>query len=245
MNVLIACEESQRVCTEFRKRGFNAYSNDIVKCSGGHPEWHILDNALSVTGGGMMKLQNGDWVEIPHWDLIIAHPPCTYLSNSAVRMHSLTKTPENRIEGRTLDRIDAMRFFMEMIRANTDHIAVENPVGIMNTAYRSPDQIIEPYQFAESEQDTENYVTKRTCLWLKGLPALKTNDLPRPNNAELYGRRSDGKPINFVEAHGRLPKQQSWASSIRDSVLRSKTFPGVAKAMAEQWGAYLREEEEK
>ena len=190
-----------------------------------------------------MKLQSGDWIEIPHWDLIIAHPPCTYLSNSAVRMHSLTKTPENRIEGRTLNRIDAMRFFMEMIRANAEHIAVENPVGIMNTAFRSPDQIIDPYQFAESENDTENYVTKRTCLWLKNLPRLKTNDLPRPNNAELYGRRkSDGKPINFAEGHGRLPKQQSWASSISDSVLRAKTFPGIAKAMAEQWGDYLNNE---
>lgn len=243
MNVLVACEESQRVCTAFRERGFNAYSNDIVKCSGGHPEWHILDNALSVVGGGRMKLQSGDWIEIPHWDLIIAHPPCTYLSNSAVRMHSLTKTPENRIEGRTLNRIDAMRFFMEMIRSNAEHIAVENPVGIMNTAFRSPDQIIDPYQFAESENDTENYVTKRTCLWLKNLPRLKTNDLPRPNNAELYGRRkSDGKPINFAEGHGRLPKQQSWASSISDSVLRAKTFPGIAKAMAEQWGDYLKKE---
>lgn len=244
MNVLVACEESQRVCIAFRELGFNAYSNDVVNCSGGHPEWHIHDNALSVIGGGRMHLQNGEWIDIPHWDLIIAHPPCTYLTNSAVWLHSLAKTPENRIEGRTMERISAMRFFMDMIRANSEHIAVENPVGIMNTAFRQPDQIIEPYQFAESTEDSENYVTKRTCLWLKGLPALQTNDLPRPNNAELYGRNSKGKPLNFTEAHGKTPKQQSWASHIRDSVLRSKTFPGVAKAMAEQWGAYLREGEE-
>lgn len=189
-----------------------------------------------------MKLQTGEWIEITHWGLIIAHPPCTYLSNAAVGMHSLNKTPENRIEGRTKERIKAMQFFMEMITANAEHIAVENPVGIMNTAFRKPDQIIEPYEFAESAEDTQNYVTKRTCLWMKNLPKLKTNDLPRPNNAELYGRNSKGKPLNFVEAHARLPKQQSWESIVHiDSVERSKTFPGIAKAMAEQWGDYLYE----
>ena len=227
MNVLVACEESQRVCTAFRKRGFNAYSNDIVKCSGGHPEWHILDNALSVIGGGRMKLQNGEWIEIPHWDLIIAHPPCTYLSNVNTRGHSLKSNSENRIEGLTLSRIESMRFFMEMIRANADHIAVENPVGIMNTAYRSPDQIIDPYQFAESEQDTENYVTKRTCLWLKGLPLLKTNNLQKPDNKLLFGTMSSGKTKTWEDTYS------------RDASVRSKTFPGIAKAMAEQWGDYL------
>lgn len=178
-----------------------------------------------------MRLQNGKKVYIPKWDLIIAHPPCTYLSNAAVRSHSLTKTPENRIEGRTLERINAMRFFMEMIRANADKIAVENPVGVMNTVFRKPDQIIEPYQFAESVEDKENYITKRTCLWLKNLPVLKTNDLPRPNNAELYGRFSWGKPKNWVEdhCHGNRNGED-------DATARSKTFPGIAKAMAEQWG---------
>lgn len=224
MNVLIACEESQRVCMEFRKRGFNAYSNDIQRCSGGHPEWHILDNSLSVIGGGMMRLQNNQWIEIPRWDLVIAHPPCTYLSNVATRNHSLRMTPENRIEGVTLERINAMRFFMECFRANCDHIAVENPVGIMNSAFRKPDQIIEPYQFAESVDDAENYVTKRTCLWLKNLPRLKTNDLPRPDNAELFGKFPSGK-------------RKTWEDSgSYGSVIRSKTFPGIASAMAEQWG---------
>lgn len=189
-----------------------------------------------------MHLQTGEWITISHWDLIIAHPPCQYLSNSAVQSHSLKSDYENRIEGRTLNRIDAMRFFMEMIRANSEHIAVENPVGIMNTAFRKPDQIIEPYQFAESENDTENYVTKRTCLWLKGLPLLETNTLKKPDNAKLYGRNSKGKPFNFTEGHAKLPKQQSWGSiARRDPVERAKTFPGIAKAMAEQWGDYLNE----
>lgn len=224
VNVLIACEESQRVCIEFRKRGFNAYSNDIIKCSGGHPEWHILDNALFVIGGGMMRLQNNKWVEIPRWDLIIAHPPCTFLSNANTSGHSLKATPENRIEGVTLERINSMRFFMECFRANCDHIAVENPVGIMNSAFRKPDQIIEPYMFAESVDDVENYVTKRTCLWLKNLPQLKTNDLPKPDNEKLFGRRANGKVNNWTE------------NSTTDPTIRSKTFPGIASAMAEQWG---------
>ena len=232
MNVLVACEESQMVCKAFREKGHNAYSNDIIKCSGGHPEWHILDNALSVLNGGLCRLQNGERITINHWDLIIAHPPCTYLSNAAVRQHSLKKNSENRIEGRTLQRIDAMRFFMDCIMANCDKIAVENPVGVMNTAFRKPDQIIEPYQFAAGTDDTENYVTKRTCLWLKNLPKLKTNDLPRPDNAKIFGTYSNGKAKNFVEGHAHGFKKNGQS----DATARSVTFPGVAKAMAEQWG---------
>lgn len=233
--ILIACEESQRVCIEFRKRGFEAYSCDIQKCSGGHPEWHIIDNALYVIGGGgTVKLQNGKWLTVDHWDLIIAHPPCTYLSNAAVQCHSMKSNYENRIEGRTLERINAMRFFMDMIRANCDHIAVENPVGIMNTAFRKPDQVIEPYQFASSINDTENYVTKRTCLWLKGLHPLKTNELPRPNTAEMYGRLATGKARNWTESHC-----YGDHAGVDDAVERAKTFPGIAKAMAAQWGDYI------
>lgn len=230
INILVACEESQRVCIAFRNLGFNAYSNDIIKCSGGHPEWHILDNALSVLNGGVMRLQNGKKIQIDQWDLIIAHPPCTYLSNANTSGHSLKATPENRIEGTTIERINAMRFFMECIRANAPRIAVENPVGIMNTAFRKPDQTIEPYQFAESEDDKENYVTKRTCLWLKNLPLLTINDLPKPDNKKLFGVRENGKANNWTE------------NSTTDPTIRSKTFPGIAKAMAEQWGTYVENE---
>ena len=223
MNVIVACEESQMVCKAFREKGHSAYSNDIVKCSGGHPEWHILDNALSVLNGGLCRLQNGERIDIDHWDLIIAHPPCTYLSNVAVRHHSLKSNSENRIEGRTIQRINGMRFFMDCIMANCDKIAVENPVGVMNTAFRKPDQIIEPYQFAAGLDDTENYVTKRTCLWLKNLQQLKTNNLPKPDNAKIWGRLSKGKARNWCD------------SSTHSAKIRSKTFPGVAKAMADQW----------
>ena len=223
MNVLIACEESQRICKAFRKKGHNAYSCDIVKCSGGEARWHIREDALNVLNGGRFKLQNEKWVEIEKWDLIIAHPPCTYLSNVATRHHSLKTTPINRINGRTINRIKAMDFFMRCVMADCNKIAVENPVGIMNTGYRKPDQIIEPYQFAESINDHENYVTKKTCLWLKNLPLLKTNDLPKPDNTKIFGRLSSGKVLNFTEMH-------------HGSTVRSKTFPGIAKAMAEQWG---------
>lgn len=224
MNVLVCCEESQRVCMEFRKRGHEAYSNDLLECSGGHPEWHILDNALNVIGGGKMRLQTGKWLEVDHWDLIIAHPPCTYLSHVATRQHSLRLSSENRIEGRTIQRIQAMDFFMRCIQAPCGKIAVENPVGIMNTAFRAPDQIIEPYQFAESTDDAENYVTKRTCLWLKGLPKLEGNGLQKPDNEKLFGKMKTGK-------------NKTWEDTgSRDAGVRSKTFPGIARAMAEQWG---------
>lgn len=229
INVLVACEESQRVCAEFRKRGFNAYSNDVVNTSGGHLEWHIKMDAKMVLNGGEMRLQNGERINISRWDLIIAHPPCTYLSNAATRSHSLKCTPVNWINGRTLSRIDGMEFFMQCIMANCDHIAVENPVGVMNKAYRKPDQIIEPYQFAESENDTENYVTKRTCLWLKGLPLLKTNSLEKPDNAKLFGTNKHGKAYCWNDKY------------TRDPAVRSKTFPGIAKAFAEQWGTYIEE----
>lgn len=228
MNVLIACEESQASCKAFRKLGYNAYSCDIVKCTGGHPEWHIMENALNVVNGGTFKLQRGGWLSVNRWDLIIAHPPCTYLSGVAGAHHSLKSSYENRIEGRTLERINAMDFFMRMVQANCDHIAVENPVGVMSTVFRKPDQIIEPYQFAESTEDSENYVTKKTCLWTKGLPLLKTNDLPAPDNAKIFGKYSTGRNKNWVDvAHG--------------STNRSKTFPGIAKAFAEQYGRYVEE----
>ena len=189
---------------------------------------------LVCSGGGRVKLQNGKWLDVDHWDLIIAHPPCTFLSNVAVRQHSLRMTPENRIEGTTINRIHAMEFFMRCFQAPCEHIAIENPVGIMNSAFRQPDQIIEPYNFAESIDDVENYVTKRTCLWLKGLEPLKTNNLPRPDNAKLHGRLATGKPRNWCENHCYGNKDGE-----SDAVARSKTFSGIAKAMAEQWGGYL------
>lgn len=224
MKVLIACEESQTVCKAFRAKGHEAYSCDIQKNSGGVPGWHILMDALAVINGGTLKLETGQRIDVDHWDLIIAHPPCTYLTNAANRHHSLRMTPVNQINARTLQRINAMGFFMRFVYANCDRVAIENPVGVMNTCYRSPDQIIHPYMFAKNENDTENYVTKATCLWLKGLEPLKTNDLPKPDNAKLFGITTGGKVKTWTDSYS------------RDGVVRSKTFLGIARAMAEQWG---------
>ena len=226
MNVLIACECSQTVCKEFRALGHEAYSCDIEDQYGGHPEWHIKGDCLEVLRGQMFKTEDGSTHNIDKWDLIIAHPPCTYLSNAATRNHSTKRNTIEQINERTAKRIQAQEFFMKFANANCEKVAIENPVGVMSTVYRKPDQIIEPYQFAESEEDTENYITKRTCLWLKGLNALKTNNLPKPDNAKLYGRWSNGKAGCWHEVQGQKNR----------ATVRSKTFLGIAKAMAEQWG---------
>lgn len=239
MNVLVACEESQRVCIAFRKRGHNAFSCDIQEPSGGHPEWHVHGDCLKILQGGGIVTMDGVTHDIPKWDLLIAHPPCTYLSFVATRHHSLRCTPLEKINERTMKRIEAMQLFMAFVNAPCEHIAIENPRGIMNSAYRAADQIIDPYMFAESEQDTENYVTKATCLWLKGLPLLQHKadsdeskgittifgeTIKRPNNHEIWGTFPRGKSKTWEDSFSRSGK------------VRSKTFEPIAQAMAEQWG---------
>lgn len=227
MKVLIACECSQTVCKEFRALGHEAYSCDIEEQYGGHPEWHIKGDCLEILRGGQMfKTEDGKEHTIDKWDLIIAHPPCTYLSNAATRSHSLKGATLEQINARTEKRIQAQEFFMRFAKVDCDKVAIENPVGVMSTVYRKPDQIIEPYQFADSVNDTENYITKRTCLWLKGLKPLQGNSLDKPSNAELFGRHPSGK--------ARCWNEMQWQKN--RAIVRSKTFPGIARAMAEQWG---------
>ena len=227
MRVLVACECSQTVCKSFRELGHEAYSCDIEDQYGGHPEWHIKGDCLEILeGGAVIKTQDGKAHTIDKWDLIIAHPPCTYLSNAATRSHSLKGSTLEQINSRTEKRIKAQEFFMRFANVNCEKVAIENPTGVMSTVYRKPDQIIDPYQFADSVNDAENYVTKRTCLWLKGINPLKTNDLPRPDNARIYGRWSNGKAGCWHEIQGQKNK----------ATVRSKTFLGIARAMAEQWG---------
>lgn len=228
MKILIACEESQRVCTEMRKLGHEAYSCDIQEPSGGHPEWHILGDVLKVINGHCeFTTMNGERHAIKErWDLIIAHPPCTYLSNVATRSHSLRCTSLDNINNRTFKRVEAMQFFLNIANADCDRIAIENPVGVMNTCYRKPDQIIQPYYFAKDENDTENYVTKATCLWLKGINPLTYKELPKPDNKRLFGIMPSGKAKTWEDSLCRAGGADK---------ARSKTFPGIAKAMAEQW----------
>ena len=228
MKVLVACEESQAVTKEFRSRGHEAYSCDLQPCSGGYYGWHILGDVLPIINGDcVFETMDGEKHHVyGSWDLIIAHPPCTYLSNVATRHHSIRCTPLDKINARSEKRVDAMKFFLTIANSKCNRIAIENPVGVMSTCYRKADQIIEPWYFAESEEDSENYVTKRTCLWLKGLPPLiyDISQLKKPDNTELFGKHPSGK-------------NRTWEDSAnRDSVKRSKTFPGIARAMAEQWG---------
>lgn len=238
MKVLVACEESQRVCTAFRELGHEAYSCDIQECSGGQPEWHIQGDVLPLINGRCCFFTEDG---TPHyieekWDLLIAHPPCTYLSAATTRHLSLRKTPPEKVVDRMWNLAEAAVFFMQIALADCDRICVENPAGFMSRFWRKPDQIIHPYFFAESKNDIENYQKKRTCLWLKNLlPLSRKHCLPPP---EPYRYTKNGKPVNFAEAHGKIPGLECESNVAK---ARSKTFPGIAKAMAEQWGNEAKE----
>lgn len=226
MNVLVACEESQRVCIAFRERGHTAWSCDILPCSGGHPEWHILGDCLPILNGdcdftdeaGGRHSQNG------RWDLIIAHPPCTYLTAAGNRWFEVERYGE-AARKRQRDRYSAIVFFMQMITADSPRVAVENPIGIMSSAFRKPDQIIHPYQFGERAE-------KKTCLWLKGLPPLMATQITDAGEKNRFGQSLAASAHWATDERG---KAIAW-NDPRTSVIRSKTFPGIARAMAEQWG---------
>lgn len=203
MKILVACEESQAVTIELRKLGHEAYSCDILPCSGGYPEWHLQQDVIPL-----LKEK---------WDMIIAFPPCTHLCVSGARHFE-----QKRKDGRQQQGID---FFMEFVNADCSKIAIENPIGIMSSVYRKPDQIIHPYMFGDK-------FTKSTCIWLKGLPLLEpTNIVEKGEFFEWVDKKGRKKrqPLWFMEAlkKAKTPEERS--------IIRSKTFPGIAKAMAEQW----------
>ena len=219
MNVLIDCEESQEVCKAFRARGHRAFSCDIQECSGGHPEWHILGDALKAIDppDGWCWTQNGALHTHTHWDLLIAHPPCTDLAVSGARWF-----PEKQKDFRQQKSIV---FFMEMALANVPRVAVENPVCIMSSCWRKPDQIIQPYQYGHP-------IRKATCLWLKGIPKLTPTDVVDLGETDKYGFTVGGALQMARDENGKI---LSW-NDPRTAKIRSKTFPGIARAMAEQWG---------
>jgi site-specific DNA-cytosine methylase len=197
MKILVACEESQAVTKKLRALGHDAYSCDIQECSGGHPEWHILGDVVP-------ELEK-------HWDMIIAFPPCTDLAVSGAAWFE-----QKRKDGRQQASID---FFMLFANANCERIAIENPVGIMSSQWRKPDQIIQPYWFGDEAQKT-------TCLWLKGLPKLEPTKMV--GKGEFITHKSGKtKPKWFADAFKLSPSERR--------KVRSKTFDGIAQAMADQW----------
>lgn len=236
MKVLVACEESQAVCKAFREKGHEAYSCDIIECSGGHPEWHIQGDVLDVLNpttkfdcNGTIEFETADGnshIIDGKWDLIIAHPPCTYLTVTGNRWFNVDKYGEKAIQ-RKKDREEAARFFIKIANADCDKIALENPIGCMSTYYRKPDQIIHPYYFAES-QDDANCERKSTCLWLKGLEPLKYEIKFEPRVVHYKNGKGTDSPWH-INTMSLPPDERAKA--------RSKTFPGIAAAMAEQWGA--------
>lgn len=212
MRVLVACEESQRVCVAFRDKGHEAYSADIQECSGGHPEWHIRGDVLPLLNGrcqfydsegGLHNIED-------RWDLIIAHPPCTYISNAGVRfLYPGGKGILN--EERLRKGIKATHFFLRFLYADCDRIAVENPIPSTVFCLPKYTQIIQPWQFGHPVQ-------KKTCLWLKGLPGLLPTEI-------CFDRQSSKIAGNWFNKGGKERQKN-----------RAKTFPGIARAMAAQWG---------
>jgi len=219
MRVLIACEESQEVCKAFRARGHEAYSCDIQEPSGGHPEWHILGDALKALTGGVIRTMDGKSHFVKEWDLLIAHPPCTYLSNAgACRLYP--RKGELNME-RYRKGLEAKEFFLKFLNADCPRIAVENPVSCKVFDMPEHTQEIQPWMFGHP-------YTKKTRLWLRGLPTLYATDIVVPVGP-------------YVPSGTGRKNRNTYGSAKRgeDAKNRSKTFPGIAAAMAEQWGGSL------
>ena len=208
--VLIACEESQAITKEFRALGIEAYSCDLLPCSGGHPEWHIQGDALKEAYSGK-------------YSLMMAHPPCTYLAVSGAGW--LYNKDGSRNEERWKNQAEALDFVKALMNAPIDFIAVENPISVISTQIRKPDQIIHPWQFGDQ-------ASKSTCLWLKNLPKIKPTKIV-----------DKGEFIEFISKNGVKKKQPQWYyDALHEAktpeerrTLRSKTFQGMAKAIADQW----------
>jgi len=247
MKVLIACEESQAICKEFRLLGHEAYSCDLLPCSGGHNEWHFQDDVIEVMNGWFdmnevtinhnFDLKFNVWSDQEeyeykehrirqigwNWDLMIAHPPCTYLAVSGARW--LYNKDGTKNQERWKNQEEALDFVRKLMNAPIKHIALENPISVISSYIRKPDQIVQPYMFGDEAQ-------KSTCLWLKNLPLLK------PTN--IVGK---GEFIEFIANDGKKKRQPKWyfealknaKTTEERRTLRSKTFPGMAKAIAKQW----------
>lgn len=220
MNVLVCCEESQRVCIAFRNKGHRAFSCDIQECSGGHPEWHIQGDVLPLLNGNctFITADSHTHTQNGKWDMIIAHPPCTYLTVAANKYYNVEKYGEKAKE-RIKKRQEAIDFFMNFVNADCDKKCIENPIGVMSSVYKKPSQVIQPFYFGEPER-------KGTCLWLTNLSLLKPTNVVEPDIIIHKSGRTDSR-LHFETL--KLPPNERARK-------RSKTFLGVAEAMAEQWG---------
>lgn len=226
LKVLIACEESQTVCTAFRERGHEAYSADVIAPSGGHPEWHVQGDVTPLLKGKTtFQTMDGTEHTVDAWDLIIAHPPCTYLSNAgACRLYP---TKGHLDMDRYALGLKAKEFFMSFFDLPCEHIAIENPIPSSVFELPKYDQTIQPYEYGHP-------YSKRTCLWLKGLPKLKPTEVVTDYKPYVSCGTSKNKGN---------PDKAGFSRAGGAAKVRSKTFPGIAKAMAEQWSAYIEGEE--
>lgn len=223
LKVLIACEESQRVCMAFRELGHEAYSCDVQEPSGGHPEWHVLGDVLPILEGGYITTMDGVTHEVGKWDMLCCHPPCTYLSNAgACRLYPRKGQLDTE---RYAKGLEAKAFFMKFWNADCKHIIVENPIP--SKVYDMPQytQTIQPYEYGEP-------YSKKTCLWLKGIPNLQPTNI-----------LTEYKPfVSCGTSHNKGNPDKAGASRSGGAAkARSKTFTGIAKAIAEQYSKYILE----
>lgn len=250
LNILIACEESQACCRAFRDLGHNAYSCDLFNCSGTifgtdivepHPEWHFNHDVTTVLNKTNLTLQNGEQTIIDgDWDLMIGHPPCTFLASSGAKwMYDPRdkgkpieeRRPHPNFPTRKQDQIDGMKFFLLLANANVKRIAIENPVGVMSSKWRKPDQAVQPYMFGDP-------YSKNTCLWLKNLRPLHPSKETDDHGERIYFGSGKSQPLWYSDGMTKTKtkeERQKW---------RSKTFPGVARVFAEQWSIQIAAEEE-
>jgi len=232
LNILVACEESQTVTKQLRKLNHNAFSCDILSCSGGHPEWHFNQDIFKVIKNNGGVLQNGNTKILKNnWDIMIAHPPCTYLAVSGAQwfyhpedkhLPTEKRRPHPRYPTRARDREKAIMFFRKLWKAPIDKIAIENPIGVISsTKIGKPTQIVHPFMFGDKARKT-------TCLWLKNLPPLVPTDIVSEGE-RIYFKSGKSQPKWYSDA---FVKSKSHEERRK---MRSKTFPGIARAMAEQW----------
>ena len=235
LNILVACEESQAVTKQFRLLGHNAYSCDLLPCSGNHPEWHFNMDVFKVIKNKGGILQNGNKVKINgNWDLMVAHPPCTYLAVSGARwfynpndshLPMNERTPHPKYPNRKKDQADAIDFFIKLMNVPIKHIAIENPIGVISSVYEKPSQIVHPYMFGDE-------ASKTTCLWLKNLCKLEPTEIVgKGERIQFASGKSQPKWYSDAFVKAKTPEERR--------TLRSKTFKGMAEAMAIQWTKFI------